>query len=275
MEICEICGKQFDKSKRSRQNKHNICSQECKNIFLGNINRKHNLAYKTKLYSVWKALRQRCNNPNDKRYKNYGGRGISICKEWESFENFYNWAIENGYSNEPLASGRNKLSIDRIDNNGNYEPNNCRWADDYIQANNKTKSMPKEIKYKQCPICKKQFKSKQKSIITCSRECGIAHRILIKKEKTKDMYKKQCPICHKIFEDRSGHLKDRVYCSVKCKNMSLSPIWEFNGKKMRVLEWAEELGISAHCLHHRKEMGWSVEEILTIPKGCRRSKSKE
>lgn len=72
----------------------------------------------------------RCTNTKDRMYKNYGGRGISVCKEWaECFLNFYTWAIENGYSKG--------LSIDRIDVNGNYCPENCRWATQKEQNLNK------------------------------------------------------------------------------------------------------------------------------------------
>lgn len=88
---------------------------------------------KTKLYKKWKDMRRRCNNPNRKCYKNYGGRGIKVCKEWEEdFMNFYNWAMENGYDED--------LTIDRVDNDGNYEPNNCRWITRKEQNNNKQQS---------------------------------------------------------------------------------------------------------------------------------------
>lgn len=88
---------------------------------------------KTKLYRRWKDMRRRCNNPNRKGYKNYGGRGIKVCEEWEEdFMNFYNWSMENGYLEE--------LEIDRIDNDGNYEPNNCRWITRKEQSNNKQQS---------------------------------------------------------------------------------------------------------------------------------------
>ena len=84
-----------------------------------------------KIYKVWSGIKQRCFNPNSNRYKNYGGRGISICDEWKnSFETFCKWALENGY--------KEGLSIDRIDHEKDYEPSNCRWADEITQQNNRT-----------------------------------------------------------------------------------------------------------------------------------------
>jgi len=74
----------------------------------------------TSLYKRWKSIKQRCNNPNHRYYKDYGGRGIDICEEWSNnFEAFYYWCIENGY--------KRKLQIDRRDNSKGYSPNNCRW----------------------------------------------------------------------------------------------------------------------------------------------------
>lgn len=83
----------------------------------------------SRIYRIWCGLKARCNNPNTKAYKYYGGRGIKHCDEWRKFEPFYEWAMNNGYSDE--------LSIDRIDVNGNYEPSNCRWANSYIQSINR------------------------------------------------------------------------------------------------------------------------------------------
>ena len=85
-----------------------------------------------KLYAVWQSMKQRCIKKKNKDYKNYGGRGINICKEWQNdYMNFYNWAINNGYK-ENLD-----LSIDRINVNKGYCPENCRWTDKKSQARNR------------------------------------------------------------------------------------------------------------------------------------------
>lgn len=87
----------------------------------------------TKLHRVWLAMKQRCKNPRLKQWKDYGGRGISVCEEWNEkhgFDAFCDWALSNGYSDE--------LEIDRIDNDGNYCPENCRWVTHKVNMNNRS-----------------------------------------------------------------------------------------------------------------------------------------
>lgn len=92
----------------------------------------------TRIYYIWCSMKDRCLNKNHKAYQYYGGRGISICKEWENdFMCFYNWAIKNGYTDT--------LTIERIDVNGNYEPSNCKWITKAEQAHNKQNSIKYNI----------------------------------------------------------------------------------------------------------------------------------
>lgn len=105
---------------------------------MGSFGKKHSLS-KTRLYRTWNAIKRRCNEKRYRAYMQYGGRGIKICDEWlQDFMNFYNWAMANGY--------REDLTIDRINVNGNYEPNNCRWITIQEQANNRRTNI--QIQYK-------------------------------------------------------------------------------------------------------------------------------
>lgn len=111
---------------------------------LSKMSSKHNMTH-TRLYSIWRGMKARCYSKNMKEFEIYGGRGIKVCNEWldkeNGFMNFYTWATANGY--------KDNLTLDRINNDGNYEPNNCRWLtmkeqaynrrnNHYITYNNKT-----------------------------------------------------------------------------------------------------------------------------------------
>lgn len=92
--------------------------------------RKTSSPERRRLHRIWNNIKSRCNNPNAEHYDRYGGRGISICKEWsENSEMFIDWALKNGYAND--------LTIDRKDNSLGYFPENCRWVSMKTQSNNK------------------------------------------------------------------------------------------------------------------------------------------
>lgn len=96
-----------------------------------------------RLYGVWIGMLDRCKRPYATSYKYYGARGITVCKEWEDYNVFREWALKNGYdANAPLG----KCTIDRINNDGNYEPDNCRWVDMAVQASNKRPGSPRKLK---------------------------------------------------------------------------------------------------------------------------------
>lgn len=112
----------------------------------------------TKLHYIWIEMRQRCNNPEHPKYHLYGGRGIKICGDWKEFESFYKWAKKSGY--------KEGLSIDRINNNESYYPNNCRWATQSVQMNNTRRTK----KYK--------YKGKEQSLANWARELDLNYSTL-------------------------------------------------------------------------------------------------
>lgn len=119
---------------------------------------------KTRLYKIWNHMISRCYNLKDKAYKNYGARGILVFSEWkDNFINFYNWALDNGYND--------KLTIDRIDNNKGYFPDNCHFANDKTQCNNRRSNHPITIN------------NETHNIMEWSRIYNISHSTIIQRLK--------------------------------------------------------------------------------------------
>jgi hypothetical protein len=137
--------------------------------------------YKTRLYSIWGGMKDRCYREKNIAYKRYGGRGITVCDEWKNdFAAFRDWALSHGYGDT--------LTIDRIDSDGNYEPNNCRWATYLEQENNSSN----------CTFI--EYGGKRMSLADWAREVGLSY------ETVSNRYHKGLPIEKVLFSpyrDRS------------------------------------------------------------------------
>lgn len=142
LKVCIVCESQFVSDNRRRK----TCSIDCKMALqrktLGRVPSKiHGFAREgevERLHNIWRGMIKRCTNSKDSSFNRYGGRGILICDEWSSsYVTFRTWALLNGYTDV--------LTIDRIDNDGNYEPNNCRWVSNAEQSNNRRNSRFVEI----------------------------------------------------------------------------------------------------------------------------------
>lgn len=125
--ICLGCNQSF-----KRRTDHAHQSHYCRPCRGKKTLEKHGMS-RTRLYKVWQMMRQRCGNSLDAGYARYGAKRIFVCKEWDAFENFMAWALNNGYSEN--------LSIDRINNKLGYNPSNCRWATPIEQAQNRTNGL--------------------------------------------------------------------------------------------------------------------------------------
>ena len=188
--------------------------------------RGHGLTH-TRLFNIWNGMKERCYNQNNYHYKYYGARGIKICDEWlgeNGLINFYNWAMSNGYTD--------KLTIDRINVNGDYEPNNCRWETMLKQANNKRNT------------CYIEYNGVKKSIPEWSRETGLAVS------------------CIKARVEKLGWSAEKALTT---PSTVITHYYEHNGESHTIGEWAKRYDLTSECLRSRLKLGWDIEKALTTP----------
>lgn len=177
-----------------------------------------------KLYNVWYTMNSRCYRKNCIAYKNYGARGITICREWKSnFDNFYNWAINNGYSEN--------LSIDRIDNNKGYSPENCRWVDRKVQANNQRSN------------CLITYNGKTQTMKQWADELGINYSRLRSRLNTYNLS------------------VDKAFKKVNLHELLIN----YKGKKQNLKNWCDELELNYGSIKSRIQRGWNPIKALETP----------
>lgn len=220
-----------------------------------------------RLKSIYYGMKTRCYNPNSANYKYYGEKGITICDEWLKDKNkFYEWSLNNGY--------QDNLTIDRINTNGNYEPNNCKWATMLEQGRNKSNNVL--IGYNGEIKTASQWKE----------ETGINGSTLkYRTEKGKDMLKDCYPACSieingeiktlREISEESGIpynvIQQRYYYmgwnakdltqEIDDTNRETQYI-EINGKTHTVTEWAEISGLTREIIINRMSYGWKNEDLL-------------
>ena len=227
------CGNEFTLTRKGITTGKHLCCMKCRYKFISENRysfKKHGL-HGTPIYRTWKSMNLRCFYKNHKSYKDYGARGITVCDEWSQFNpqgvvNFYNWCMANGYKKEILPNGKNKWTLDRIDNDGNYEPNNCRWTTQDVQANNK----------RNCIFI--DYNGKKQTLKQWAKELNLNYSVLL---------------------NRYEHGADVKKCFRK-DDLRLQ-ITEFHGKKFTSTELAKYIGCGISTLNANRQRGTSLEDL--------------
>lgn len=170
---CPICKKNYITTATTIRTGRSTKCKSCKS----SINSTTHGKSKSRLYSIWLNMKSRCRDKSYPSYHRYGGRGIKVCDEWKNdFTIFEKWSLENGYNNG--------LQIDRIDNNGNYESNNCRWVTISENASNRELHSYIGKKYgKLLVISEEPFSidknNRKKRFFICKCDCGVERTVLL------------------------------------------------------------------------------------------------
>ena len=214
---------------------------------------------KTRLYSIWDGMKQRCHNPNNKRYFSYGGRGIYVCDEWKNdYKSFEKWALSHGYQEH--------LTIDRIDNDKGYSPENCRWATRREQYDNLRKTL--KINGECARILSIKLGG-TKSLVTTR----IKNNWPIEKAISTPKFSGAKYFGHSLdyWAEKNGIPKGTIRCRIqrgwKIEEAISCPVKKKNilheGKTIK--EWSEYSGLPQSIIKDRLRAGWLMEKILTTP----------
>jgi hypothetical protein len=180
-----------------------------------------------KLYQVWSSFRGRCNNPTDAAYHNYGGRGIGYAPEWDDYLVFEKWALENGYQQDV------GLTLERIDVNKGYTPENCCWADRKRQSNNKRNNLYFTID-------------------------GVTHTLA----EWCEIYNVPYGRVDARINSLGWSFEDALFKPLTYKKHTIT----YKGRTLTTKEWAKETGLSADMIRRRLKNGWTPKEIIETPK---------
>lgn len=193
-----------------------------------------------RLYNIYNAMINRCYSINNEKYNNYGGRGIKICDEWLNGWNcFKNWALSNGYSDN--------LTIDRINVDGNYEPNNCRWVTNKVQANNKTNN-----KYL-------EYNGETKTLSEWCDELNLPYHTIKARLNKLGMTVEEAFNTPKQWKE--------YYYGEGVQKIGNKIYLTYNSKTLSVNEWIKELKLDCghEMIPRRARKGWSAKKILETP----------
>lgn len=219
---CECGNETVSTGSNLRSGRTNSCGCYHKEV-VSKAQKTHGMS-KTQIYVLWEGMIRRCSNPGHERFASYGGRGISVCERWKDFKNFF----------EDMGQNPVGMTLDRIDNNLGYSPENCRWATHTQQARNKSNNA--FLTYQGRTLCHAEW----------AEELGVSQGILSARV-------------------RRGWSDERVI-KTPIRGGGGDKKVTFKGKTLSLSEWSRLTGINRATIRNRiRHRGWSVGKALTTP----------